>query len=135
MISSQTVDVIEAMRGTRMFVPTMLAVLCGLRRGEIAALRWEHLDLVAWHMAIAESAEQIGTSIRYKPPKSGRGRSVALSGTMVEELRAHRAELAEQLLKLGKRLTDNDFVCTQPDGEPMQPVFITREWILANRED
>src|SRR6476620_889257 len=34
----QTATLIEQMRPTRMFVPTLLAVLCGMRRGEIAAL-------------------------------------------------------------------------------------------------
>ena len=37
---AQTAELIAAMRGTRFFVPVLLAVLCGLRRGEVAALRW-----------------------------------------------------------------------------------------------
>src|SRR5262244_1615132 len=32
---TQTAELIEALRGTRILVPVMLAVLCGLRRGEI----------------------------------------------------------------------------------------------------
>jgi len=35
----QTVELIEAVRATPMLMPTLLAVLCGLRRGEICALR------------------------------------------------------------------------------------------------
>ena len=37
----QTADVIEAVRGRPLFIPVLLAVLCGLRRGEICALRWK----------------------------------------------------------------------------------------------
>ena len=37
----QTAELIEAMRPTRMLIPTLLAVLCGMRRGEVAALRWK----------------------------------------------------------------------------------------------
>jgi integrase len=36
---AQTADLIDATRGTRMTITVILAVLCGLRRGEIAALR------------------------------------------------------------------------------------------------
>ena len=36
----QTAELLEAMRPMRMIIPTLLAVLCGMRRGEIAALRW-----------------------------------------------------------------------------------------------
>ena len=42
---AETAALLEAARGTRMLVPTMLAVLCGLRRGEILALRWQHSRL------------------------------------------------------------------------------------------
>ena len=44
--------------------------------------------------------------VRYKPPKSGKGRTVALSATVLEQLRAHRLQQAEELLRLGVRQTD-----------------------------
>src|SRR5215831_14723929 len=40
-----TVTLIEAARGTNLFMPILLGVLCGLRRGEITALRWRSIDL------------------------------------------------------------------------------------------
>jgi integrase len=53
---------------------TVQGVLCGLRRGEIVALRWRHVDLKRGQLTIAESAEQTKAGVRYKPPKSGKGR-------------------------------------------------------------
>src|SRR5262245_33044425 len=41
----QTADVVEAFRDRPMFIPVLLAALCGLRRGEICALRWKNVDL------------------------------------------------------------------------------------------
>jgi integrase len=35
-----TADVVEEARNYALFVPIILAVLCGMRRGETAALRW-----------------------------------------------------------------------------------------------
>jgi hypothetical protein len=35
------------------------------------------------------------------------------------------------MLKLGVRLTDDNFVCALGDGTPMQPTFITHEWLRA----
>jgi integrase len=129
----QTAELIEAVRGTSMLMPALLAVLCGLRRGEIAALRWRSVDLTAGQMSIVESAEQTAAGIRYKSPKSGKGRTVALSATMVEELRAHRAKRAQDLLRLGMGLSDDDFVVGQPDGSAMQPTFITHQWVKTIR--
>jgi integrase len=126
---AQTAVLLEAMRGTRMFVPIMLGVLCGLRRGEIAALRWRSVDIDGASLDIVESAEQTNEGgVRYKEPKGGRARTVALSATVANELRAHRLRRAEELLKLGVRLTDDMFVVARADGQPLQPRSITHEW-------
>jgi integrase len=124
----QTAELIEAMRPTRMLVPTLLAVLCGMRRGEIAALRWKNVDLTTGQMAILESAEQVGSKVRYKTPKSGKGRTLALSASLVEELRAHRLRQAEELLRVGIILSADTFVVAQADGTPLQPDTLTQDW-------
>jgi integrase len=80
-------------------------------------------------MAIVESAEETAAGVRYKEPKSGRARTVALSGIMVEELRAHRARQAEELLRLGVRIGDDNFVVAQADVSPLRPTSITHEWV------
>jgi integrase len=126
---AQTVTLIEAMRPTRMFVPTILAVLCGLRRGEIAALRWRNVDLDGGNVAIVESAEQTRAGVRCKEPKSGKARNVRLSATVVEELNSWRLKHAQELLRVGVRPDGDTFVVTQVDGSPLQPRSITHEWV------
>lgn len=125
---AQTADLMAALEGTRLAPPVMLGVLCGLRRGEIVALRWRHVDLANGRMAIVESAEQTRAGVRYKPPKSGKGRTVALSATMLQHLRAHRVQQAQELLRLGVRQTEATFVYTREDGEPLQPRSLTQAW-------
>jgi integrase len=126
---AQTAKLLEALKGQRIYVPALLAVLCGLRRGEIAALKWRNVDLEKASLAVVESAEQMNGSVRLKETKSGRVRTVALPLTVRDALRAHRLAQAQQLLKLGVRLGDDNFVCALEDGSPMQPTFITHEWV------
>jgi integrase len=126
---AQTAELLEAMRGTRMLIPVVLAALCGLRRGELAALRWRNIDLGRAQLSVIESAEQTRTGIRYKEPKSGRTRTVALSATVIAELSAHRLAQAQELLKAGVRISDNSYVVAQADGTPLQPRSITHEWV------
>ena len=133
---AQTADLIDATRGTRMTITVMLAVLCGLRRGEIAALRWRNINLGAAQLAVTESAEQTKAGVRYKQPKSGKGRTVALSARVVNELRSRRVQQAQELLVLGIPLADDAFVVAQADGSPLQPRTITHQWhlLLSNNK-
>jgi len=126
---SRRLPSIEAARGKRVFIPVLLAVLCGLRRGEIAALRWRQVDLGAAQMAVVQSAEQTKAGVHYKEPKTGRGRTIALSGTLLTELKAYRVNQAKELLQLGKRVSEDDFVVTQEDGSPVRPHSLGQEWV------
>jgi integrase len=130
----QTVEVIEAVRDTPLLVPALLAVLCGLRRGEICALRWRNVDLAAGQISIVESLEQTKAGLRFKPPKSGKGRTVALSAIVVDELRAHRVKRAQELLRLGVGLSDDDLVIAHADGSVVQPIYISQHWARTIRK-
>jgi integrase len=125
----QTAEMIEVARGRRVFVPALLAVLCGMRRGEIAALQWGNVDLASGQLAVVQSAEQTKAGVRYKEPKSGRARTIALPASLVAELRAHRIGQAEELLRLGIKVTDETFVCAREDGKPLRPHSIGQEWV------
>jgi len=125
----QTAQLIEAARETRLFIPVLLAVLCGLRRGEIAALRWQSVDLDTGKLAITQSAEQGARSVRCKEPKSGRARNVLISPMLTEEFKAWRAAQAQEFLRLGVRPESETFAVTKPTGAPLRPSTITRAWV------
>jgi integrase len=127
--ASEIVRLLDAFRPTRMFVPVLLGVLCGLRRGEIAALRWGSVDLQRAQMSVSESMEQTRAGIRRKDTKNGRSRTVALPGYVVDELRQHRVRQAEELLRIGIRITEDTTVVAQADGKPLQPNSLTHEWV------
>lgn len=121
-----TATVFDAARERRLFIPLVLASLCGLRRGEITALRWRAVDLDNGQLAVVASTEQTDAgSIREKEAKSGKTRTVALPSMAVEELRRWRAAQAKELLRLGVRVDDNWHVVTRSDGQPVQPRSLT----------
>ncbi|WP_375408939.1 tyrosine-type recombinase/integrase [uncultured Methylobacterium sp.] len=129
----ETALLLAHFRPTRMFIPILLAALCGLRRGEVTALRWRSVDFAGAQLAIVESTEQTHKGTRAKETKSGRSRRVALPSIVAEELRLHRLRQAEELLRLGIRLADDTHVFAQADGLPIQPNSLTHEFtrILA----
>jgi integrase len=124
-----TVALIEAARGTDMFVPILLGVLCGLRRGEVSALRWRSVDLDAGTLAVVASTEQTDQGVREKETKSGKGRAVDLPALVAVELRAHRIRQAGTLLQLGVRLSRDHHVVARADGQPLQPRSLTHAFV------
>jgi len=124
-----TVVLIEAARGTNLFMLILLGVLCGLRRGEITALRWRSIDLDRGQLSVTASTEQTNRGIREKETKSGKSRTVALPSLIVDELRRHRVAQAEGLLAAGVRLTDDHHVVAREDGQPLQPRSLTHAFV------
>jgi integrase len=131
--TDDAVELIEAARDTSLFVPILLGVRCGLRRGEVAALRWRNVDLERGQISVVASAEQTDQGVREKEPKNGKGRTIVLSATEIEELRSHRVRQAQGLLVLGVRLTDDHHVARE-DGQPLQPRSLTHAFVKFIRQ-
>jgi integrase len=64
----------------------VLALKTGLRVGELLALKWEDVDLVAGQLVVRRTLWQSQEG----PPKGGRNRKVPLSDEAVVALKAHR---------------------------------------------
>ena len=129
--AEQTIFLLEAIRKTQFYIPTLIAVMNGLRRGEVLALRWKHLDFDGGDMSVLQSLEQTKEGLRFKETKSKRPRHVMMPSLLVSELQKHRLEQAEALLKLGIRQTDETLVCCRYDGEPMNPENLSRQFPIA----
>jgi integrase len=127
--ASETAALLEAIRPTRIFMPVLLAVTCGMRRGEITALRWRSVDLANAQLEVKTSTEQTRAGVREKETKSGRARTVTLTALAMEELRRHKVRQAEELLRLGMRQSDDMYIVAQADGQPLMPNSLTHEFV------
>jgi integrase len=135
--AEQSQGLLSAIRHTRVYWPVLLAIATGMRRGEILALRWKNVGDNSATVRVTESLEQTKAGLRFKPPKSGKGRAITLPGFAVDDLRRWKREQAEELLKLGVRQSGDTLVCARADGEPMQPRSLTHEFtvLMARMND
>ncbi|MCX4239752.1 tyrosine-type recombinase/integrase [Paraliomyxa miuraensis] len=74
-------------------IPT--AMLTGLRLGELRALRWDDVDLVAARLHVRQAADDVNV---LHPPKSGQSRVVDLPRKAVELLGAHQQHARGELV-------------------------------------
>ena len=126
--AEQTATLLRAIRETRYYVPALIAVTTGLRRGEVLALQWNDVALDGGGLSVVRSLEQTKAGLRFKEPKNGRFRQVAMPSLLIAELRRHRREQTEELLKLGVRQSNDALVCCRVDGEPMNPEDLSRRF-------
>lgn len=106
-----------------MLPPIVIALGCGARRSEIAALTWDRINLDTGELKISEAIRELSASdIRRGGTKTGKTRRPVLPAWAIEELRQWKRAQAEQLLRAGRRSTA---VCTKPDGSPVNPNAMT----------
>jgi integrase len=109
----------------RVFVPILLGSMCGMRRGEIAALRWDAVKWDQGKIQIIASVEQTKAGCREKETKGSKCRTVAMPSLLIDELKAWRVRQAQEFLRLGIRPDGATRVVTQADGSSIQPRSLT----------
>lgn len=117
----QAAALLDVLRRTDLYAPSLLALTTGMRRGELLALTWQDMDLKAMKVMVCKSLQQTNDGVSVKAPKSGRGRTVPLPLLAVEALREHRAGQAEERLRLGPDYTDNGLIFARYDGNFWDP--------------
>jgi integrase len=127
---SQVRDLLDRLKGHRLFMLAALALATGMRRNEALGLRWRDLDLDAGRLTIEQALEQANGIVRTKSPKTRAGRrTISLPPSIVTELRAHWAAQQEQRMALGLGRSPADgFVLAAIDGGPQRPDPISKAW-------
>jgi integrase len=106
---------LKALRDTTIYTPVLVALDCGLRRGELLALRWDDLDLVDRTLVVRGAVEEVGTDVAIRSPKTGRTRVVRLTGRATVALQAHKKRQADVRLALANRWADQGLVFPAED--------------------
>lgn len=131
--------VLNALKGHTLEPIAVLALSSGARRGEILALDWTNVDLEAGTITIVRSLEQTKAGLRFKAPKTRKGRRVvSLPPIAVDALRAHRRGQLELRMALGQgKLPPDALVFCAYDESPIPPNNLSRDWrrfVLARKE-
>lgn len=113
-----------------------LAAMTGMRRGELAGLKWRDLNLEAATVTVVRQLLKIGGHPTLVPhPKSDAGRrTLDLDPATVEVLRHHRASQARERLAWGPAYQSNDLVFCREDGTPLHPDTISKAFARVARD-
>ena len=104
--------------------------LSGLRRGEIAGLRWSDVDFDAGTITVARSRVQVGaaTVVENAPKTLSSRRTLPLDEGLIGVLKRASARYAQEKLALGAAHTDSGYIAVNEAGEPYTPGALTNMW-------
>lgn len=106
----------------RLYAAWLLALLCGLRRGELAGLRWKDVDVDAGILRItSQRTTTTEWAVITKEPKGTSRRTIDLGPMVVAALLAHRERAVIEAEVVGSRYWDSGLVFVQRDGSPYHP--------------
>jgi integrase len=105
-----------------------LGLMTGMRRGELAGLKWANVNLASKHLQVVNTLQRItGQGLMNGQPKTERSRrSIALSADTVSLLHEIRGKQMTQQLEVADAWTDSGYVFTTGDGMPVDPNLATR---------
>lgn len=102
----------------------------GLRRGEVAGLRWADVDLGGKTLSIVNNRVLAGNKTVENDPKSATSRrTLPLPDRLVSVLKAARARQAAERLAPGAAYGPGEYVVSNPHGEPYSPGVLNRYWV------
>ncbi|MFC4002546.1 tyrosine-type recombinase/integrase [Prauserella oleivorans] len=93
-----------------------LAMVTGMRRGELCALRWDRVDFTAGVLSIRTSIAQSGRRTWEKDTKSHQQRRITLDPQTVALLRAYRQRCAERAGMGAEMPAEAHIFSPAPDG-------------------
>ncbi len=127
------------------YIAFLVALGTGLRVGELAALRWENVDLEKGIIKVKEAVYRVKnddkraaekkTKLIFQPPKTEKGRRVVpLPENIRIELKRHRKAQAQTKLLLGAMYKDEGFVFAWEDGRMVTPDYLSKRFLKLIRD-
>ncbi|WP_255954613.1 site-specific integrase [Streptomyces odontomachi] len=107
----------------------VLALVMGLRRGELLGLRWDAVDLERETLTVERALQRVSGELKLVMPKTASSiRTVPLPPLVVKALTEHRERQAQERASAGMDWKEHGLVFTSRVGTPLEPDNLRRSW-------
>lgn len=111
---------------SRYSVAFHMALVTGMRQGELLGLRWKDVDLEKGHLTISQTLSHDGKTFLLGGKTKSSLRKILLPASTIAKLKKHRAVVLKEKLSQGEEYHDNDLVMCTPSGTPINPANVRR---------
>jgi integrase len=115
----QVQKLLDTARGYRFETMLTLALMTGMRRGELLGLRWSDIDFETGNLHISRSVGYVTGCgfVEAEPKTAASNRTIPLPQFVIDLLRQHRLDQAEARSEAGERWQEHDLVfCNRTGG-------------------
>jgi integrase len=122
---------LESARDARdaMYAGYVLAVVLGLRKGEILGLTWAALDFKSSELAVSHQLQRAGGELLHRATKTAESDdTLPLPSIVVAALEKRRREQIADRQEAEEAWHSNDLVFTTKYGRPIEPRNFNRSW-------
>lgn len=122
----QIKDLFILFQDTPIILPVMLSSIYGFRRSEVLGLKWSNIDMENRTIRICETLQQhTGGDYTDVPKTKNSLRTMPMSNSVYELLQKQYNLQNERKRILGHGYKESDYVCTQIDGTPISPNYLS----------
>lgn len=124
----QAQELLSNVRGHRLEVLLMMAVITGMRCGELLALRWSNIDFERQKLLVLHTVSYIPHYgyVETEPKTKAGKRLISLPLFFVDILKQHRVQQLEQRLKVGDTWENRDLVFPDLHGGYFNSNYLLR---------
>ncbi len=121
--SAQAQKLLDVARGDYMYVILTIAVMTGMRRGEILALRWSDIDFQANVLFVRHTINRYPGHgyVEGDPKTKSSRRKIVLPNIVMEALKDQRPMQDETRKKAGAKWVENNLIFTNRQGGYLNP--------------
>ena len=131
----QGTTLLNAAKNTPMSTVIILAMTYGLRRSEIAGLKWDAVDFQGNTIIIRHIVTYVRTRIvKDRAKNNSSNRILPLNAQVREHLLALQEQQRQDKKLLGKGYHNTEYVCRWPDGHALSPDYMSRRFKALLKE-
>lgn len=127
--NKEITELINAIYNTDIYIPVVIAIYTGMRRGEILGLTWNNIDLEQGTLKVVQALYPTKKGLIFSTPKTENSiRKISLPLTLINILKEYKIEQETIKNRLGDNYNNLNLVCSQTDGNPIHPTRLNHKF-------